>query len=62
MPSKAASTRADAKVAAKAVRRNGARPRVKKPRMTKIEAERLAHFKALMLRTGGKCQFAGFDE
>jgi hypothetical protein len=62
MPSKTASTRVNVSVAAKSVRKGGAKPRVKKPRMTKIEAERLAQFKALMLRTGGKGQFAGFDE
>jgi hypothetical protein len=62
MPSKTASTRVNAKVAAKSLRRNGAKPRAKKPRMTKTEAERLAHFKALMLKTGGKGQFAGLDE
>jgi hypothetical protein len=62
MSSKTASTRAKPKVAAKPVHSNGFKRRAKEPRMTKIEAKRLAHFKALMLRAGGKFQFAGFDE
>jgi hypothetical protein len=61
MPSKAASTRVDAKVASKSVRRRDANPRAKKPRISKIEAERLAHFKALMEKYRGKATFAGFD-
>jgi hypothetical protein len=61
MPARTTSTRANPKVAAKPNHRNGAKPRAKKPRMTKVEAERLAHFKALMLKTGGRGKFAGLD-
>lgn len=62
MPAKSASTRVNAKMAAKAVRTTSAKRRVKKPRMTKVEAERLEHFKALMKKFGGKGSFAGLDE
>jgi hypothetical protein len=62
VPAKSASTRVNAKTAAKSVRAASAKLRAKKPRMTKIEAERLEHFKALMKRFGGKGSFAGLDE
>lgn len=62
MPSKTASTRVNSKVAAKSVRAASAKPRAKEPRMSKIEAERLEKFKALMLKYGGKLSFAGCDE
>ncbi len=61
MPSKAASTRVNAKIAAKSLRRSDAKPRAKKPRISKIEADRLAHFKALMEKYRGKATFAGLD-
>ena len=62
MPSKAPLTRVKAKHGTRPVRRDGANLRVKKPLRTKNEAERLAHFKALMLETGGKLKFAGMPE
>jgi len=61
MPAKAASTRVPAKVAAKSVRANGAKPRAKTARMSKLEAKRLESFKALMAKYRGKATFAGFD-
>lgn len=62
MPAKAASARVTAKIAAKSVRAAGAKPRAKKARMSKLEAERLESFKALMAKYAGKCSFAGLDE
>lgn len=61
MPAKAASARVTAKIAAKSVRTNGAKPRAKKARMSKLEAKRLESFKALMTKYRGKATFAGFD-
>jgi hypothetical protein len=60
MPAKAAATRVTAKVAAKSVRANGAKPRAKKARMSKLEAKRLESFKALMAKYARKCSFASF--
>jgi hypothetical protein len=54
--------RGENKVAAKAAPSKGAKPRVKKARMSKLEAKRLENFKALMKKFGGKCTFAGSDE
>jgi hypothetical protein len=62
MATKAASARVTAKVAAKSVRANGAKPRTKKARMSKLEAKRLEQFKALMKKYEGKLAFAGSDE
>jgi hypothetical protein len=62
LPAKSASTRVNAKTAAEALRAASAKQRVKKPRMRKVEAERLQHFKALMKKFGGKGSFAGLDE
>jgi hypothetical protein len=62
MPAKAASTRTTAKVAGKSVRAAGAKPRAKTVRLSKLEAERLESFKALMAKYAGKCSFAGLDE
>jgi hypothetical protein len=61
MPAKAASARVTAKIASKSVRANGAKPRAKKTRMSKLEAKRLESFKALMTKYRGKATFAGFD-
>ena len=61
MPAKAASARATVKVAARSVRKAGAKPRAKKARMSKLEAKRLESFKALMAKYRGKATFAGFD-
>jgi hypothetical protein len=62
MPVKSASTRVMAPAAAKAVRPNGAKPRVKKTRVPKLEAKKLESFKVLMEKYRGKATFAGFDE
>jgi len=62
MRSKTASTRASTKVAAKSVRASVAKPRTKKMRISKVEAERLEKFKALMEKFRGKATFAGLDE
>lgn len=62
MPAKAASARVPAKIAAKSVRSNGAKPRAKTVRMSKLEAKRLEQFKALMKKYEGKLAFAGSDE
>jgi hypothetical protein len=61
MPAKAASARVPAKVAAKSVRVTGGKPRAKKAQMSKLEAKRLESFKALVMKYGGKLQFAGYD-
>jgi hypothetical protein len=62
MPAKAASARVTAKIAAKSVRANGAKPRAKAVRLSKLEARRLESFKSLMAKYGGKLAFAGYDE
>jgi predicted nucleotidyltransferase len=62
VPAKSASTRVSAKTSAKSVRASVPEPRRKKVRMSKLEAERLESFKALMKKYGGKLTFAGFDE
>jgi hypothetical protein len=62
MPAKAASARVTANVAGKSVSATGAEPRLKKARMSKLEAKRLESFKALMKKFGGKGSFAGCDE
>lgn len=62
MPAKTASARVTAKIASKSVRANGAKPRAKKTRMSKLEAKRLEQFKALMKKYEGKLAFAGSDE
>jgi hypothetical protein len=62
VPAKSASTRVSAKTSAKSVRASVPEPRRKKVRMSKLEANRLAHFKALMKKFGGKGSFAGFDD
>lgn len=61
MPAKTASARVTTIVAAKSVRKAGAKPRAKKARMSKLEAKRLESFKALMLKFGGMGMFAGYD-
>jgi hypothetical protein len=61
MPSKSASRRVEAPVAARSVRANGAKPRAKKARMSKLEAKRLESFEALMNKYRGKATLAGFD-
>jgi hypothetical protein len=62
MPAKSASTRVKAKVARKAVSAPKAEPPAKKVRMSRLEAGRLAKFKALMKKYEGKLAFAGSDE
>ena len=62
MATKTASKSVKSGVAAKAVRAVSAKPRTKKPRLSKLEAERVESFKALMEKYAGKCSFAGFDE
>jgi len=62
MPSKAISVRLTSKIALKPVHITAATPRPKAQRVSKLEARRLASFKALMKKFGGKLSFAGCDE
>jgi len=62
MAAKTASKRVKSGVVAKAVRAVSTKPRTKKPRLSKLEAERLKSFKALMEKYAGTCSFAGSDE
>jgi hypothetical protein len=61
MPDKSASKRVKTPVVAKSARANGAKRRAKKVHLSKLEAERLEKFKALILKYRGKATFAGFD-
>jgi len=61
MAGKRASTTLNSKVTAKEIHAVSGKPRTRKARLSKVEAERLASFKALMEKNAGKCTFAGFD-
>ena len=62
MPAKGASARATARVVSKSISVTGGEPDAKKSRLSKLEAKRLASFKALIAKYEGKCTFAGCDE
>lgn len=62
MAEKSGSARVKAKVANKSALAALPKPRVKKARMSKLEAERLVKFKALMAKCAEKLSFAVFDE
>jgi len=52
---------AAAKVVLEPVRAAAPDPRAKSQRISKLEASRLASFKALMKEFGGELSFAGYD-
>ncbi len=62
MPAKGASARVIAKAAPKSVHATGGKLGATKTHLTKLEAKRLASFKALMANYGGKCTFAGCNQ
>jgi hypothetical protein len=62
MAAKTASTIVKSGITAKAVRGLSTQPRTRKPRLSKLEAERLESFKTLMKKYAGKCSFPGFDK
>ena len=55
MPAKGASARVIAKAAPKSVHATGGKLGATKTHLTKLEAKRLASFKALMANYGGEC-------
>jgi hypothetical protein len=61
VPSKAASSRTNAKAASKSAIATGAKPPAKATRHSKLEGERLEKFNALIAKYAGRCSFAGYD-
>jgi hypothetical protein len=62
MPATEASASVAANAPSKSVQATGGNPGATTTHLTKLEAKRLASFKALMVKYGGKCAFAGCDE